>query len=112
MAVSWLFVKLCIGQNVGQSPDFREGFDVAVARAVAELRILGLFSVYYLTLYQFIYSNMRLLFSRVIFETSISFLNLAEYCIPLVRVGGLFVAAKGNDPQVKFLNLLALLNVT
>lgn len=68
MAVSWHFVKLHIGQNVGQSPDFREGFDVAVARAVAELRILGLFSVYYLTSYQLIYSNMRLLFSRVVFE--------------------------------------------
>ncbi|KAK0601539.1 hypothetical protein LWI29_025162 [Acer saccharum] len=24
---------------------------------------------------------------------------LAEYCLPLVRVGGLFVAAKGHDPQ-------------
>lgn len=26
---------------------------------------------------------------------------LAEYCLPLVRVGGLFVAAKGPDPQVE-----------
>ncbi|KAK3205486.1 hypothetical protein Dsin_019532 [Dipteronia sinensis] len=24
----------------------------------------------------------------------------AEYCLPLVRVGGLFVTAKGHDPQV------------
>lgn len=31
-----------IGQNAGQNVDFREVYDVAVARAVAELRILGL----------------------------------------------------------------------
>ncbi|KAL4189203.1 hypothetical protein AMTRI_Chr08g205810 [Amborella trichopoda] len=51
-------------ESVGQNVEFREAFDVAVARAVAEMRIL------------------------------------AEYCLPLVRVGGLFVAAKGYDPQV------------
>ncbi|GER47402.1 ribosomal RNA small subunit methyltransferase G [Striga asiatica] len=50
-------------ENVGHDIDFRESFDIAVARAVAEMRIL------------------------------------AEYCLPLVRVGGLFVAAKGHDPQ-------------
>ncbi|KAL8091621.1 uncharacterized protein LOC141689361 [Apium graveolens] len=50
-------------EDLGQNIDFRETFDVAVARAVAEMRIL------------------------------------AEYCLPLVRVGGLFVAAKGHDPQ-------------
>lgn len=32
---------LCIGQNVGQNLDFRENFDIAVARAVAEMRVLG-----------------------------------------------------------------------
>ncbi|XXG81251.1 hypothetical protein AAC387_Pa09g1932 [Persea americana] len=50
-------------ETVGQNLDSREMFDVAVARAVAEMRVL------------------------------------AEYCLPLVRVGGLFVAAKGYDPQ-------------
>lgn len=32
---------LCIGQNAGQNLDFRENFDIAVARAVAEMRVLG-----------------------------------------------------------------------
>lgn len=30
-----------IEQNLGQDSDFREKFDVAVARAVAEMRVLG-----------------------------------------------------------------------
>ncbi|GMY24878.1 ribosomal rna small subunit methyltransferase g [Fagus crenata] len=55
-------------ENLGQDLCFREKFDVAVARAVAEMRIL------------------------------------AEYCLPLVRVGGLFVAAKGHDPQEEVRN--------
>ncbi|KAF7806120.1 ribosomal RNA small subunit methyltransferase G [Senna tora] len=50
-------------ENLGQNLCFREKFDIAVARAVAEMRIL------------------------------------AEYCLPLVRVGGLFVAAKGYQPE-------------
>lgn len=33
--------NLVIGQNLGQDQRFREKFDVAVARAVAEMRVLG-----------------------------------------------------------------------
>ncbi|KAJ4712261.1 Ribosomal RNA small subunit methyltransferase G [Melia azedarach] len=55
-------------ESLGQNLCFREQFDVAVARAVAEMRIL------------------------------------AEYCLPLIRVGGLFVAAKGHDPQEEVRN--------
>ncbi|WVZ81792.1 hypothetical protein U9M48_029134 [Paspalum notatum var. saurae] len=50
-------------ENVGQSIDFRERYDIVAARAVAELKVL------------------------------------AEYCLPLVRIGGLFIAAKGHDPH-------------
>ncbi|KAF3640094.1 putative U-box domain-containing protein 38-like [Capsicum annuum] len=56
-------LNIGIEQKLGQDVSFRESFDVAVARAVAEMRIL------------------------------------AEYCLPLVRTGGIFVASKGHDPQ-------------
>ncbi|KAM1295525.1 hypothetical protein FF1_015467 [Malus domestica] len=55
-------------ENLGQALCFREKFDVAVARAVAEMRVLS------------------------------------EYCLPLVCVGGLFVAARGHDPQEEVRN--------
>lgn len=38
--------RVVIGQNLGHSPMFREQFDVAVARAVAEMRILGTIKAY------------------------------------------------------------------
>ncbi|CAK9311924.1 unnamed protein product [Citrullus colocynthis] len=55
-------------ENLGHDPCLREKFDVVVARAVAEMRVL------------------------------------AEYCLPMVRVGGLFLAAKGHDPLAEVTN--------
>nr|CAB3470160.1 unnamed protein product [Digitaria exilis] len=55
-------------ENVGQSLDYREAYDITAARAVAELKVL------------------------------------AEYCLPLVRIGGLFIAAKGHDPHEEVKN--------
>lgn len=87
--------KSVIGQNAGQCLDFRESFDVAVARAVAEMRVLGMLMF-----------NCTFCFHKWCFELYFFFLLLillsftAEYCLPLVRVGGLFVAAKGYNPQV------------
>ena len=50
-------------EDLGSRPDYRELFDVALARAVADLSVL------------------------------------AEYALPLVKVGGIFVAQKGSDVQ-------------
>ncbi|KAL9282966.1 putative 16S rRNA (guanine(527)-N(7))-methyltransferase [Arabidopsis thaliana] len=55
-------------ESCGHDVMYREKFDVAIARAVAEMRVL------------------------------------AEYCLPLVRIGGLFVAAKGHDPKEEVQN--------
>jgi len=50
-------------EDLGQRPDYREVFDVALARAVAGMSVL------------------------------------AEYALPLVKVGGIFIAQKGRDVQ-------------
>ena len=52
-------------EELGRDPRYREGFDLATARAVAELAVL------------------------------------AEYALPLVRVGGRFVAQKGTEPDAE-----------
>lgn len=50
-------------EDLGQAPEYRAQYDVALSRAVAPLRVL------------------------------------AEYCLPLLRVGGRMVAQKGADAQ-------------
>ena len=52
-------------EELGRNPDYREAFDVALARAVAQMSVL------------------------------------VEYALPLVRVGGIFVAQKGDDIEVE-----------
>ncbi|KAG2432450.1 hypothetical protein HXX76_008795 [Chlamydomonas incerta] len=58
-------VVWCRAEEGGRRPELRQAYDVAVARAVAETRIL------------------------------------AELCMPFVRTGGLWVAAKGPDPEAE-----------
>lgn len=52
----------------GRKPELREQFDIACARAVANLN------------------------------------TLAEYCVPFVKPGGVFVALKGGEPQEEVKN--------
>ena len=59
LALSHVTVLVDRAETVGQHPAQRERYDVVVARAVAELRVL------------------------------------AEYCLPLCRIGGRFLAPKG-----------------
>lgn len=55
----------------GRKPELREQFDIACARAVANLN------------------------------------TLAEYCVPFVKPGGVFVALKGGEPQEEVKNSAA-----
>lgn len=63
VGVSNVDVQWGRAEDLGHLVAHRETYDIAVARAVAELRIL------------------------------------AEYCLPFVKVGGHWVAAKGPDPE-------------
>lgn len=65
-----------LGQKLGQDVSFRESFDVAVARAVAEMRILGKQRQFFLLLLCFMFVNicLRLLSVSVILQLSIAFL--------------------------------------
>ncbi|EFJ47446.1 hypothetical protein VOLCADRAFT_46111, partial [Volvox carteri f. nagariensis] len=58
-------VVWCRAEDAGRRPELRQAYDIAIARAVAEARVL------------------------------------AELCLPFVRVGGLWVAAKGPDPEAE-----------
>lgn len=78
---SWVFAHsliLVIGQNLGRNVSFREKFDVAVARAVAEMRILGNYNnflLYYLTC--FLTLLWKLSVKAGVFQRSIVFLWFA-----------------------------------
>jgi len=63
LGLSNVTVVCARAEDVGRDEAHREAYDVAVARAVAEMRLLN------------------------------------ELCLPLVRIGGLLVAAKGPDPS-------------
>lgn len=41
----------------------------------------------------------------IAYHFSLVSLISAEYCLPMVRVGGLFLAAKGHDPLVRSLSI-------
>ena len=55
-------------EDLGQDADYREGYDLCVSRAVAELS------------------------------------TLSEYCVPFVKLGGNFIAYKGQDIEEELKN--------
>jgi len=44
------------------------------------------------------------LLQDLLWKIYLDFPFAAEYCLPLVRVGGLFIAAKGHDPHEEIKN--------
>lgn len=78
---------IVIGQKLGQDSNFRERFDVAVARAVAEMKVLG--DYHMLTSYIeiiFVYPRLQalVLLIRVILVSFVFQLNTAFLLFMLV----------------------------